>query len=47
MIDLMNNESCPSCEELAVIHESLKGHAIYDGEPPLLTLSILLSEVKM
>jgi hypothetical protein len=47
MIDLMNNDSCPSCNELAVIHESLKSHAIYDGEPPLLTLSMLLSEVKM
>ena len=47
MINLMNNDSCPSCNELAVIHATLKGHAIYDGEPPLLTLSMLLSEVKM
>ena len=33
--------------ELAAIHESLKDYAIYDGEPPLLSLSMLLSEVKM
>ncbi len=43
----MSNTTCPSCMELAAIHESLKDYAIYDGEPPLLALSMLLSEVKM
>ena len=43
----MSDAICPSCAELAVIHESLKACSIYDGEPPLLTLSMLLSEVKM
>ena len=33
--------------ELAAIHECLKDYAIYDGEPPLLALSMLLSEVNM
>jgi hypothetical protein len=33
--------------ELATMHEYLKDYAIYDGEPPLLSLSMLLSEVKM
>lgn len=43
----MSNSACPSCLELAAMHESLKDHAVYDGEPPLLTLSTLLAEVKM
>jgi hypothetical protein len=43
----MSNATCPSCSELAAIHECLKDYAIYDGEPPLLALSMLLSEVKM
>lgn len=43
----MSKTACPSCAELAAIHEYLKGYAIYDGEPPLLSLSMLLSEVKM
>lgn len=29
------------------MQEALKDYAIYDGEPPLLCLSMLLSEVKM
>lgn len=43
----MSNTTCPSCEELATMQEVLKDYAIYDGEPPLLCLSMLLSEVKM
>jgi hypothetical protein len=40
-------ENCSSCSELLAIHEVLKALSIYDGEPPLLTLSMLISEVKM
>jgi hypothetical protein len=37
----------PMCSELAIIHDILNTLAACDDEPPLLTLSALLSEVKM
>lgn len=43
----MNKNTCLSCNELKVIHEHLKDYAICDIEPPLLTLSMLITEVKM
>ena len=33
--------------ELAAMQESLKDYAIYDGEPPLVSLSMMLTELKM
>lgn len=39
--------TCPSCNELKVIHKQLMDYAICDSEPPLMTLSMLLTEVKM
>lgn len=43
----MSNATCPSCSELAAIHEALKDCAIYDGESPLVNLSMMLTELKM
>ena len=43
----MSKDICPSCSELAAIHEALKDYAIYDGESPLISLSMMLTELKM
>jgi hypothetical protein len=43
----MSKDICPSCSELAAIHEALKDCAIYDGESPLISLSMMLTELKM
>ena len=53
MIDLMNNGHnghkipCPSCEEYDHIKEALSGAAIYDDQPALDVLHILVTELKM
>lgn len=50
MIDLMNNgnnEKIPPPVSTDPIVAMLNDMAIYDEEPPLLTLSMLISEVKM
>jgi len=44
---MSKDTTCPSCSELAAIHECLKDYAIYDGEPPLVSLSMMLTELKM
>jgi hypothetical protein len=44
---MSKNTTCPSCSELAVIHEALKDYAIYDEESPLVSLSMMLTELKM
>lgn len=46
MIDLMNDE-IPAPMATDPIIAMLNDMAIYDGEPPLMTLSMLISEVKM
>jgi hypothetical protein len=43
----MSKDICPSCSELAAMHECLKNYAIYDGESPLISLSMMLTELKM
>jgi hypothetical protein len=43
----MSKDICPSCSELAAIHEALKDYAIYDGESPLVSLSMMLTELNM
>lgn len=47
MIDLMNNDKIPAPVSSDVMVEMLSEMAIYDGESPILTLSALISEVKM
>lgn len=53
MIDLMNNGHnghqipCPSCADYAHVKEALSGAAIYEGQPPLDILQILVAELKM
>lgn len=44
---MSKDTTCPSCSELSAIHEALKDYAIYDGEPPLVSLSMMLTELKM
>lgn len=46
MIDLMNDE-IPAPLATDPIIAMINDMAIYDGEPPLMTLSMLISEVKM
>lgn len=46
MIDLMNDE-IPAPMATDPIIAMINDMAIYDGEPPLMTLSMLISEVKM
>ena len=48
MIDLMNNgDEIPAPMANDPIIAMLNDIAIYDGEPPLMVLSSLISEVKM
>lgn len=48
MIDLMNNsDNIPAPVSTDPIVAMIKDMALYDGEPPLMTLSMLISEVKM
>lgn len=55
MIDLMNNGlngkedyiPCPSCSQLAEINQLLSEYQTFEGESPLITIDLLLSEVKM
>ena len=44
---MSKDTTCPSCSELAAMQEALKDYAIYDGEPPLVSLSMMLTELKM
>lgn len=46
MIDLMNDE-IPAPMATDPIIAMLNDMAVYDGEPPLMVLSCLISEVKM
>lgn len=55
MIDLMNNGlngkedyiPCPSCGQLAEINQLLSEYKTFDGESPLISIDLMLSEVKM
>jgi hypothetical protein len=54
MIDLMNNElngkeyiPCPSCSQLEEIKQLISEYSTFDGESPIISIDLLLSEVKM
>jgi hypothetical protein len=57
MIDLMNGLNgsngkeeyipCPSCSQLAEIKQLLSEYQTFDGESPIISIDLLISEVKM
>jgi len=55
MIDLMNNGlngsndyiPCPSCSQLEEIKQLISQYQTFDGESPIISIDLLISEVKM
>ena len=54
MIDLMNNGlngkeyvPCPSCSQLKEIKQLLSEYQTFEGESPIISIDLLISEVKM
>jgi hypothetical protein len=54
MIDLMNNGlngkeyvPCPSCSQLEEIKQLLSEYQTFEGESPIISIDLLISEVKM
>ena len=57
MIDLMNDLNgsngkedyipCPSCSQLKEIKQLLSEYQIFEGESPIISIDLLISEVKM
>jgi hypothetical protein len=55
MIDLMNGINgngnnyipCPSCEGLEEIKQLISEYSTFEGESPIISIDLLLSEVKM
>ena len=55
MIDLMNNGlngkdnyiPCPSCSQLEEIKQLLAEYQTFEGESPIISIDLLISEVKM
>jgi len=50
MIDLLNGSSgkhCPSCEQLNEIKQLIAEYQTFEGESPIISIDLLISEVKM
>jgi len=55
MIDLMNGINgngsnyipCPSCDQLAEIKQLISAYSTFEGESPIISIDLLISEVKM
>jgi type VI protein secretion system component VasK len=50
MIDLLNGSSgkqCPSCEQLNEIKQLISEYQTFEGESPIISIDLLISEVKM
>jgi hypothetical protein len=53
MIDLLNGSNgkdyipCPSCSQLEEIKQLLSSYSTFEGESPIISIDLLLSEVKM
>ena len=54
MIDLMNNglngkefTNCPSCSQLNEIKQLISEYQTFEGESPIISIDLLISEVKM
>ena len=55
MIDLMNNGTngkeeyvpCPSCSQLNEIKQLISEYQTFEGESPIISIDLLISEVKM
>lgn len=54
MIDLLNGSNgndgymaCPSCSKLNEIKELLSAYQTFEGEDPIVSIDLLISEVKM
>jgi hypothetical protein len=54
MIDLLNGSNgkedyvpCPSCEQLNEIKQLIAEYQTFEGESPIISIDLLISEVKM
>ena len=53
MIDLLNGSNgkeyvpCPSCTQLAEIKQLIAEYQTFEGESPIISIDLLISEVKM
>jgi type VI protein secretion system component VasK len=50
MIDLLNGSSgkqCPSCSQLNEIKQLIAEYQTFEGESPIISIDLLISEVKM